>query len=141
MNVGGQYAAVSFCRVIPEDLVSENVLLLDSRKRWSDPVKIVSPLAFTPGPRLAGSRWPEWAEWLYRPIRRGRATRYFPGIAQRALSSRCSFEGKRLTSLGFPKVGSGGQLGNRILLGDESTIHCVRKDDRENGRQEIGIEE
>ena len=31
-----------FAGVIPEDLLSENVLSLGSRKRWSDRVKIVS---------------------------------------------------------------------------------------------------
>lgn len=75
--------------VIPEDLLSENVLLLRSRERWSDRVKIVSRLAFIPGPQEW--RWvafPEWAEWLYRPIRIARAARYFPRIVQRAFSSR-----------------------------------------------------
>jgi hypothetical protein len=70
---------------ISEDLLSENVLMLRSRERWSDRVKIVSRLAFTPGPQEW--RWvalPEWAEWLYRPMRIARAVRYFPRIAQRA---------------------------------------------------------
>jgi len=81
--------------VSPEDLLSENVLLLRSRERWSDRVKIVSRLAFTPGPQEW--RWvalPEWAEWLYRPIRLARAARHFPRIVQRAFSSTGGFERK-----------------------------------------------
>ena len=75
--------------VLPEDRLDENFLLLRSRERWSDRVKIVSRLAFTPGPQ----EWcwvalPEWAEWLYRPIRIARAARYFPRIVQRGFSSR-----------------------------------------------------
>jgi hypothetical protein len=84
-----------FAGLIPEDLVSENILLLRSRERWSDRVKIVSRLAFTPGPEEW--RWialPEWAEWLYRPIRLARAARYFPRIALRAFSSRRATAGK-----------------------------------------------
>ena len=71
--------------LVPCDLLSENVLLLRSRERWSDRAKIVSRLAFTPGPE----EWrrvalPEWAEWLYRPMRLARAARYLPRIVQRA---------------------------------------------------------
>jgi hypothetical protein len=75
--------------VVPGDLLSENVLLLRARERWSDRAKIVSRLAFTPGPEEW--RWvalPAWAEWLYRPIRLARAARYLPRIVQRAFSSR-----------------------------------------------------
>lgn len=73
--------------VAPEDLLTENVLFLRSRERWSDRVRIVSRLAFTPGPE----EWrvialPEWAEWLYRPLRVARAGRYIPRIVQRAFS-------------------------------------------------------
>jgi putative nucleotidyltransferase-like protein len=84
-----------FAGMIPEDLLRENVLLLRSRERWSDRVKIVSRLAFTPGPQEW--RWvalPQWAEWLYRPIRLARAARYFPRILHRALSSTGSFKRK-----------------------------------------------
>jgi hypothetical protein len=75
----------------PEDLLSENVWFLRSRERWSDRVRIVSRLAFTPGPE----EWrvvalPEWAEWLYRPLRMARAARYVPRIVQRTFSSRKS---------------------------------------------------
>ena len=76
-----------FAGVVPEDLLSENVLLLRSRERWSDRAKIISRLAFTPGPEEW--RWvplPEWAQWLYRPIRLARAARYLPRIVQRAFS-------------------------------------------------------
>jgi hypothetical protein len=71
--------------VAPEDLLAENVWFLRSRERWSDRVKIVSRLAFTPGPE----EWrvvalPEWAEWLYRPLRMARALRYVPRIVRRA---------------------------------------------------------
>jgi hypothetical protein len=74
---------------ISEDLLGENVCLVCSRERWSDRVKIVSRLAFTPGPQ----EWrcvvlPQWAEWLYHPIRMARAARYFPRIVRRAFSSR-----------------------------------------------------
>lgn len=72
-----------------EDLLTENVWFLRSRERWSDRAKIVSRLAFTPGPeewRMA--TLPEWAGWLYRPLRVARAARYIPRIAQRALSFR-----------------------------------------------------
>ena len=75
--------------VAPEDLLTENVWLLRSRERWSDRVKIVSRLAFTPGPeewRLVAL--PDWAGWLYRPLRIARAARYIPRIAPRAFSFR-----------------------------------------------------
>jgi hypothetical protein len=75
--------------VMPEDLLSENVLLLRSRERWFDRAKIVSRLAFTPGPEEW--RWialPEWAEWLYPPLRMARAARYIPRILQRAFPRR-----------------------------------------------------
>jgi hypothetical protein len=78
-----------YAGAISEDLLSENVFFLRSRERWSDRVKIVSRLAFTPGPeewRLVA--FPEWAEWLYRPLRMARAARYFPKIVQRAFSFR-----------------------------------------------------
>jgi hypothetical protein len=81
--------------VVTEDLLGENVLLLRSRERWSDRAKIISRLAFTPGPQEW--RWialPEWAEWLYRPIRLARAARYLPRILQRAFSFRRGFAGK-----------------------------------------------
>ena len=71
----------------PEDLLTENIWFLRSRERWSDRAKIVSRLAFTPGPeewRIA--KLPEWAGWLYRPLRVARAARYLPRIAKRALS-------------------------------------------------------
>jgi hypothetical protein len=73
--------------VISEDLLSENILLLRSRERWSDRMRIVARLAFTPGP----PEWsyvglPEWADWMYRPIRFARAARYFPRIVRRAFS-------------------------------------------------------
>ena len=73
----------------PGDLLSENILLLRSRERWLDRVKIVSRLAFTPGPE----EWrrvalPEWADCLYQPIRTVRAARYLPRIARRAFSLR-----------------------------------------------------
>ena len=80
-----------FSGIAPEDLLTENVLFLRSRERWSDRVKMVSRLAFTPGPeewRVAA--FPEWAEWLYRPLRVARAARYVPRILQRALSFRKS---------------------------------------------------
>ncbi len=75
--------------VAPEDLLTENVWFLRSRERWSDRVKIVTRLAFTPGPE----EWrvvtlPEWAEGLYRPLRMARAARYVPRIVQRAFSFR-----------------------------------------------------
>ena len=47
--------------------------------------------------------------------------------------------GRRLTGLGCPKVRTGCHFGDHTLLGDESTIKCVRKDERENQGQEIGI--
>ena len=81
--------------VVPGDLLNENVFLLRSRERWSDRAKIVSRLAFTPGPEEW--RWvalPEWAEWLYRPIRLARAARYLPRLVQRAVSSKGGFERK-----------------------------------------------
>ena len=81
-----------FAGVGPEDLLSENVLLLRARERWSDRAKIVSRLAFTPGPEEW--RWvalPEWAEWFYRPVRLARAVRYLPRIVQRTFSSRGGF--------------------------------------------------
>jgi hypothetical protein len=71
--------------VMPEDGLSENLSLLRSRERWSDRLKIVSRLAFTPGPEEWG--WvvlPEWAGWLYHPMRIARASRHLPRIAQRA---------------------------------------------------------
>ena len=71
----------------PDDLLIENVWFLRSRESWSDRVKIVSRLAFTPGPEEW--RWvalPEWAEWLYRPLRLARVARYIPRIVQRAFS-------------------------------------------------------
>jgi hypothetical protein len=75
--------------LIPKNPLSENILLLHSRERWSDRLKIVSRLAFTPGPQEW--RWvalPAWAEWLYRPMRIARVARYFPRIAQRGCPSR-----------------------------------------------------
>ena len=80
-----------FSGAAPQDLLTENILFLRSRERWSDRLKIVSRLAFTPGPE----EWrmvalPEWAEWLYRPLRVARAARYFPRIVRRALSFRKS---------------------------------------------------
>jgi hypothetical protein len=77
-----------FAGAVPRDLLIENIFLLRSRERWSDRVKIVSRLAFTPGPQEG--RWvalPGWAEWLYRPIRLARAARYLPRIVQRAFST------------------------------------------------------
>ncbi len=78
-----------YAGAISEDLLSENVFLLRSRERWSDRVRIVLRLAFTPGPE----EWrlvtlPEWAEWLYRPLRLARAARYLPRIVQRAFPFR-----------------------------------------------------
>jgi len=78
-----------FSEARPEDLLTENVSFLRTRERWSDRAKIVSRLAFTPGPE----EWrlitlPEWAGWLYRPLRMARAARYAPRIVQRAFSFR-----------------------------------------------------
>ena len=49
--------------------------------------------------------------------------------------------GRRLTSLGFHKVRTVCHFGDNILIGDEGTIQCVRKYNRENRGQEIGIYE
>lgn len=73
----------------PEDLLTENVWFLRSRERWSDRAKIVSRLAFTPGPKeWQMAKLPDWAAWLYRPLRLARAARYLPRIAARAFSFR-----------------------------------------------------
>ncbi|MEY2413794.1 MAG: hypothetical protein QOD84_2400 [Acidobacteriaceae bacterium] len=75
----------------PEDLLQENIFRLRTRERWSDRVKIVSRLAFTPGPQEWNwVRLPQWAEWLYRPVRIARAARYLPRIAQSAFHRRNS---------------------------------------------------
>ena len=50
-------------------------------------------------------------------------------------------KGRRLTSLGCHKVGTVCHFGDNTLLGDEGTIQCVRKYNRENRGQEIGIHE
>lgn len=74
---------------MPADLLSENLLLLSTRERWLDRVKIVSRLAFTPGPEEWRSvALPKSAELLYRPIRLARAARYLPQLAKRTFSSR-----------------------------------------------------
>src|SRR5579862_2095928 len=76
-----------FSGTSPEDLLTENIWFLRSRERWSDRAKIISRLASTPGPeewRIA--KLPEWAGWVYRPLRVARAARYIPRIAKRALS-------------------------------------------------------
>jgi hypothetical protein len=73
---------------IPEDLLSQNIVMLRSRECWSDQATIVSRLAFTPGPEEWQVALPEWAAWLYRPIRIARAARYFPRIIQWAFSFR-----------------------------------------------------
>ena len=78
-----------FSGTSPEDLLTENIWFLRSRERWSDRAKIISRLAFTPGPeewRIA--KLPEWAGWFYRPLRLARAARYIPRIAKRTLSFR-----------------------------------------------------
>ena len=79
----------AFSGTAPEDLLTENVWFLRSRERWSDRVRIVSRLAFTPGPE----EWrlvvlPEWIEWLYRPLRIARAARYVPRIVRCTVSSK-----------------------------------------------------
>ena len=48
---------------------------------------------------------------------------------------------ERLTSLGCHKVRTVCHFVDNILLGDEGTIQCVRKYNRENRGQEIGIYE
>ncbi len=69
--------------VFTEDLLGETILSLRTRERWSDRLKIVSSLAFTPGP--PEWRWialPKWAECLYPLVRMVRAARYFPQLAK-----------------------------------------------------------
>jgi hypothetical protein len=72
-----------------EDLLTETILLVRSRERWSDRAKIVSRLAFTPGPQEWRSiALPGWAKCLYLPLRVSRAARYLPRIARRMFPRR-----------------------------------------------------
>ena len=49
--------------------------------------------------------------------------------------------GRRLTSFGRQKVRAGCHFGDHTLLGGESAIQRVGKDDRENRGQKIGVHE